>query len=281
VSAQEQRFWKIHAIADRDGARKLTGFSFLPYNDVMKTPTVCQTFRALGVPIGILLAVSLSGSVIAQDQRGTDTLPLVVKTIPDQKFIVATDWTMVTVVGIVGFFQIVIFITQGYLLWETVISSNLPKIIVRRIVIESPNIDNRPVTQPFRKRDKLCGRFTFINVGRRKATIAETYSMFFITDRALPMTEPYIGATENYLDITLSPGWSDRTPIMKSITIDDIPNDPHWKLYVMGWIDCIYIPPFLRWLRRRSIRRRSLRRSVSRVFFFAVSGVLASPALYR
>jgi hypothetical protein len=165
-----------------------------------ETSTSCnpkdrQTLRALGTAIGFILVLSITGSVMAQDQRGTDALPLVVKPISgrDNPLHVeqSTEWPVFYVALGIGVLQLIVFGIQSYLLWDTVLSSNLPKIIVRRIVIESPNIDNRPVTQPFRQNDKLRGRFTFINVGRRKATIAETYSMFFITDKALPMNPLY------------------------------------------------------------------------------------------
>ena len=55
--------------------------------------------------------------------------------------------------------------------------------------------------------------------------------MFSITDKPLPMKPPYdVDANYPRLNITLKPGWSDSTRVMKSITIDDIPNDPRWKL---------------------------------------------------
>jgi hypothetical protein len=204
----------------------------LPYNGVMNNPKDRQTLRALGTAIGFILVLSITGSVMAQDQRGTDALPLVVKPISgrDNPLHVeqSTEWPVFYVALGIGVLQLIVFGIQSYLLWDTVLSSNLPKIIVRRIVIESPNIDNRPVTQPFRQNDKLRGRFTFINVGRRKATIAETYSMFFITDKALPMNPLYDDAgTYPRLNITLPPGWSDGTPIVGSINIDTIPSEPH------------------------------------------------------
>jgi hypothetical protein len=211
---------------------------------------------------------------MAQDQRGTDTLPLVVKPISgrDNPLHVEqpTEWLVFYAALGIGILQLIVFSIQSYLLWDTILSSNLPTIIVRRIVIDSPNIDNRPATQPFRQNDTLCGRFTFINVGRRKATVADTYSMFFLTDKALPMKPPYDDAgTPPRLNITLPPGWSDGTRIIKSITIETIPNDPHWRRYVMGWIDCIYKPLPWRWIKQRC--------SVSRVYFCRVW----SPRHYR
>jgi hypothetical protein len=149
---------------------------------------------------------------------------------------------MVVVVGFVGVLQIVLFFMQCYLLWETVVSSNLPKLIVRRIVIDAPNIGDRSITQPFQQGDTLCGNFTYINIGRRKAKITESYSMFFLTDTALPLHPPYDGRAPVRIDKTLEPGWYGGASITQPTTITDIPHDPHWKLYAMGWIDCVYKP---------------------------------------
>jgi len=229
-----------------------------------------RTFHALGSAIGFLLALSITGAAMADDQRGTDNLPLVVKTIPDQKLPLivntSTDTVMVIVVGCVGVLQLVVFGIQSYLLWVTFLSSNLPKIIVRRIVIDAPNIDDRPVAQPFQKGDELRGKFAFMNIGRTKGILTSSYSMFFITDKALPMKPPYDGGTSVLLNTELKPGWGGSTSIVQNVTITDIPSDPHCKLYAMGWIDCVYKPPLI---------MRS--RPVSRVHFCRVW----SPSHYR
>jgi hypothetical protein len=150
---------------------------------------------------------------------------------------------------------------------EDTISSHPPKIIVRQIMIEVPNIDGRPVSQSFRQGDQLRGRFTVANVGRSTGKITQSYSMFFTTDKALPMKPPYDGyaSTIHNPPIELEAGWSASLDIVRGITITDqeggIEVNRNWKLYVMGWIDCL----------------DSMSRPVSRAYFCRVW----SPSNYR
>jgi hypothetical protein len=174
-----------------------------PYNGVMKTHKVGQTFHALGAPIGFLLAFSIVESVLAQDQRGTDTLPFVVKTFLEQLLPLhvhtSTDWWMFGVVLLVGLLQLGVFGIQAWQLRKTVeatqkyaqtareemISAHPPNLIVRRIVLK-PNIGDAT----FQLGNALNGCFDVINRGRSKGTITQNHSIIFITDKVLPMTPP-------------------------------------------------------------------------------------------
>ena len=118
------------------------------------------------------------------------------------------------------------------------VSAHPPKLIVRRIVT-SPNIGDAR----FQNGNELSGRFSVINSGRSKGKLTQSYSTFFITDKALPMTPPYDTVTTfPFLNIPLDTGFSTSLCITKGITINaEIINamstDSNWKLYVMGWLD--------------------------------------------
>jgi hypothetical protein len=202
----------------------------------MKTHKVWQTFRALGAPIGFLLAFSIVGSAWAQDQHtSTDT-----------------DWWMVSAVLLVGLLQLGVFGYQARQLRKTVeatqkyaqtareemISAHPPKFIVRRIVL-NPYIGDAS----FQLGNELNGSFNVINNGRSKGTITQNHSMIFITDKALPMKPPYEVVPHQPLFSTpLETGYAATLNIRKGITInteimDAMTLASNWKLYVMGWID--------------------------------------------
>jgi hypothetical protein len=236
-----------------------------------------RTSHALGAAVGFLLTFSTAGTVLAQDQRGTDSLPFVVKMILDQKpplLHTSTDWWMFSVVGLL---QLVVFGVQAWQLKKTVeatqkyaqtareemISAHPPNIIVRRIVL-NPNIGDAD----FHIGNVLNGSFDVINRGRSKCTITQNHSMIFITDKALPMKPPYGSLPPHPLiNISLETGYAyNDLPIREGVTINaDIINATspasNWKLYVMGWIDYL----------------DSLGRPVARLYFCRVW----SPTHYR
>src|SRR5215469_18120299 len=86
--------------------------------------------RTIPIIIMMFLSLTIARSVIAQDQRGTDALPLVVKLITDRATPLpvksSTDWPVLLVALTIGILQLIVFGIQSYLLWETVLSSNLP-----------------------------------------------------------------------------------------------------------------------------------------------------------
>jgi hypothetical protein len=89
----------------------------------MHNPKAGQALRALA--IGFILTLSIAGSVMAQDQRGTDTLPLVVKPISgrDNPLHVEqpTEWLVFYAALGIGILQLIVCSIQSYLLWDTVL----------------------------------------------------------------------------------------------------------------------------------------------------------------
>jgi hypothetical protein len=130
--------------------------------------------------------------------------------------------------------------TQAEIALKSLVLGQRPILRVRKVVMRQPDATQIPFL--FKKGDTISGDFEVVNVGGAAATITQTWSMVYWTDKGLPMMPPYDGRDPDPgTPFSLSPGFSQSLSFKSIQPMDDngkaIANrNDGWRLYIMGLI---------------------------------------------